>query len=59
MQSFGVLLTNAVTGNGADVIDGTAAATGRNVAFANGLGVGISNNTDNLGAELRADQTGS
>jgi hypothetical protein len=58
VQSYGILLTNAVTGRGNDTLNGGADATGRNAAFANGIAVGISANTDNNGQALRPDQTG-
>lgn len=58
VQSYGILLTNAVTGRGLDTLTGSAEATGRNVAFANGVAVGISANTDNDGRTLRPDQAG-
>lgn len=58
VQSYGVLLTNAITGMGTDTVNGRAEATGRNVAFANGIAVGISANSDNDGRTLRPDQAG-
>jgi hypothetical protein len=58
VQSYGILLTNAVTGRGDDTLNGGAEATGRNVAFANGIAVGMSANTDNDGRVLRPDQIG-
>ncbi|MGL6208932.1 MAG: beta strand repeat-containing protein, partial [Paracoccaceae bacterium] len=58
VQSYGILLTHAITGRGHDTLDGGAEATGRNVAFANGIAVGMSANTDNDGRLLRPDQIG-
>lgn len=58
VQSYGLLLTHAVTGAGNDTLTGDADGTGRNVAFVNGIAVGISANTDNDGRALRPDQIG-
>lgn len=58
VQSYGLLLTHAVTGAGIDTLIGDADGTGRNVAFVNGIAVGISANTDNDGRVLRPDQIG-
>ena len=58
VQAFGLLFTNAETGRGADAMTGRASATGLNAAKANGIAIGISNNTDTEGVSLRPDETG-